>query len=802
MTIPSTEELFSGVYSGNGTTTVFDYDFKIYKDDELTVLRQNQDGTVDTLSLTTDYSVTGAGDNGGGTIVLAAGSKLPTGATLTIEPNVTPSQERPFTTQSSTTLGQIELALDKLTSLVRQLLGTASRSLKVSAATYLSGFDTSLDKVKAGQLVRVNDAGTGIVGASTSLVVSEVDAWFQNRDVSAATQASLLTDGSVVSLSGLLYVVDSNAVGSASATNDLGVNGLAPFSDGNRVSVSVFGVKQDGTTDDTSALQRAVDSGLPLVSDGPIRITSTVSHDGDVDWLFKNGSKVVVDSGTYTSGFALEFKGSAVQVEDLGTLASKGNYAFTAASNSSFVAGDIGMIYNPTNGSWSGFRDEYKAGELFRVSAVSGTAVSLAKRLYDGYAVADVDVYKVSPISVDLDGIKVESAGHSTGLVLIQYADTPVVKRPDIHNENNSCIVFDKCIGYEVHDPKVVNLGDGGDDYGIVSQSSQHGRIWGGYGYGRRHAFTTGQDGQVGSVPCRDCLWIGGTLENDIDSEVPAADLHGASEFCGFEQCHISGGFDLSGANNWIKGGYCSSMKNGVLGFVNEALGGKYIVDGVHLESFNDPGVAASRGAITIGAQSNQITADTDRDLTLQVTNCPFVSDAWGAGVTIVYLANRGTTQKINVDCRGNDFDVSDFGQVVRIELVSGTAASDFIICDENKTALTGKFSVYPDGDYADLSVLRCQADVWSDTVTTVTSLSKIGANLHNYKWQFPRAPQIFASINRTVDFTSGDVADVAAVEDVAAHRARLFVATGDGSNYLNNTDTKTIVGRAEIKEV
>lgn len=637
--------------------------------------------------------------------------------------------------------------------------------------------------------------------AAADRAEAAADAVFVVRNQANAQLGANLPDGSVFYMAGLPYEVDSSVSLTNSATEDLGVAGVVAFPDGGRVSVSAYGMRQDGTTDDTAALRRALRSGLPLVSNGPIRITSTVTHNGDVDWLFLDGSRVIVDSGTYASGFALEFMGSVAQVEDLSGAASKGDYTFTAASNSSLTEGDIGMIFNPTNGSWSGFRDEYKAGEMFRVTAVAGATVTVANRLYDTYAASDVDVYEVTPIRVNLDGIKVDGVGHSTGLILVRYADTPVVTRPDLYNRNNSCLVFDKCLNYEVREPNVINLGDGGDDYGIVGQSSQHGRIWGGYGYGRRHPFTTAQDGQFGTIPCRDCLWIGGTLANNIDSEVPAADLHGASEFCGFENCHISGGFDLSGSNNWIKGGYCSSMKNGVLGFVNEALGGKYVVDGVHFESFNDPGVAASRGGITIGAQSDQITANTTRDLTLQVTNNQFVSSAWGAGVTIVFLANRGTSRKLNVDCRGNDFDVSDFGQAVRVRLISGTADSDFIICDDNKTALTGKFSILPDGDYSALSVLRCQSDVWSDSIITSAGLSKATANLHTFKWQFPRLPSIMTAINRTADFTSGSIADVAAVEDVAANRARLFIATADGSNYSSGT-TLSVAGRAEIREV
>ena len=61
MTIPATEPFFSGPYPGNGATVQFDYDFRIYSDDELLVYRRNADLTRTLLDEGTDYAVTGAG---------------------------------------------------------------------------------------------------------------------------------------------------------------------------------------------------------------------------------------------------------------------------------------------------------------------------------------------------------------------------------------------------------------------------------------------------------------------------------------------------------------------------------------------------------------------------------------------------------------------------------------------------------------------------------------------------------------------------------------------------------------------
>ena len=138
MTVAATEELVSGPYNGNGVTTQFDYGFRVYADTEVKVVRENADGTFTTLTLTTDYTVAGVNAVTGRQITLVSGDRLPTGAKLTIEPDITLSQERPFGSQSSTDLSQMERSYDKLTSMVRQVFGLIQR-VPVAAAGSVIG---------------------------------------------------------------------------------------------------------------------------------------------------------------------------------------------------------------------------------------------------------------------------------------------------------------------------------------------------------------------------------------------------------------------------------------------------------------------------------------------------------------------------------------------------------------------------------------------------------------------------------------------------------------------------------------
>ena len=54
-------------YAGNGSTTSFAYSFKIFKDSNLTVALVNDTSGAETAqTLDADYTVTGAGTDGGG----------------------------------------------------------------------------------------------------------------------------------------------------------------------------------------------------------------------------------------------------------------------------------------------------------------------------------------------------------------------------------------------------------------------------------------------------------------------------------------------------------------------------------------------------------------------------------------------------------------------------------------------------------------------------------------------------------------------------------------------------------------
>ncbi len=71
MTVSTTNTRNS--YSGNGSTTVFAYTFKIFDDDDITVIiRTDSTGVETTKTKTTHYTVSGVGSASGGDITFGS----------------------------------------------------------------------------------------------------------------------------------------------------------------------------------------------------------------------------------------------------------------------------------------------------------------------------------------------------------------------------------------------------------------------------------------------------------------------------------------------------------------------------------------------------------------------------------------------------------------------------------------------------------------------------------------------------------------------------------------------------------
>ena len=128
MTISSTTVKVS--YSGNGSTTVFAYTFKILDDDEIQVIIRSSTGTETVKTKTTHYTVSGVGSSGGGNITFLT---APTSTqTVVLRRLTTQTQETDYVANDPFPADSHEEALDRVTMVAQEIQEELGRAIKLS----------------------------------------------------------------------------------------------------------------------------------------------------------------------------------------------------------------------------------------------------------------------------------------------------------------------------------------------------------------------------------------------------------------------------------------------------------------------------------------------------------------------------------------------------------------------------------------------------------------------------------------------------------------------------------------------
>ena len=182
MTVSSTTTKVS--YSGNGSTTVFAYTFKIFAAAEITVIIRSSTGTETVKSLTTHYTLSNIGVDGGGNVTF--GSAPASGETVLLIRNTPNTQTLDLVENDPFLSSSFEDTLDKITHQLIEQQEEIDRSIKVSRtntitssefttnasdrASKVLGFDSS------GELSVTTELGTykGNWAASTSYVIRDL----------------------------------------------------------------------------------------------------------------------------------------------------------------------------------------------------------------------------------------------------------------------------------------------------------------------------------------------------------------------------------------------------------------------------------------------------------------------------------------------------------------------------------------------------------------------------------------------------------------------------------------------------
>jgi len=156
MTVSSSTNKVS--FNGDDSTTVFAYSFKIFDEDDLVVIIRDADGVETAKTITTDYTVSGVGDAGGGNVTMITAPE--TGESLTILREQPLTQELDLVPNDPFPAQSLEDALDKLVFMVQSQSEELDRSIKLSKTNTIGSSEFTVSAAdRAGAVFAFDESG-------------------------------------------------------------------------------------------------------------------------------------------------------------------------------------------------------------------------------------------------------------------------------------------------------------------------------------------------------------------------------------------------------------------------------------------------------------------------------------------------------------------------------------------------------------------------------------------------------------------------------------------------------------------
>lgn len=146
-------------YSGNGSTTAFAFGYKFFADADLVVVvKTNSTGAETTKTITTHYTVSGAGSESGGTVTFL--SAPASGETVIIYRDKSAVQELDITENGKIPSDNLEKQLDKLVMMVQRIKNKLARSVSLKEG-FTASFTPDLPALMVNDgYLKTNAAGT------------------------------------------------------------------------------------------------------------------------------------------------------------------------------------------------------------------------------------------------------------------------------------------------------------------------------------------------------------------------------------------------------------------------------------------------------------------------------------------------------------------------------------------------------------------------------------------------------------------------------------------------------------------
>jgi hypothetical protein len=198
MTVSTT--IIKNFHNGNASTTNFAYQFRILEDtDLLVIIRTNSTGAETTKTLSTHYTVAGAGDASGGSITFTVGNTPAIGETVVIRRNVPQTQAIDYIANDPFPAETHEEGLDRSTMVAQQVAEESNRSIKLSRTNTMTSTEFTVGATdRANKVLAFDSAGeisvTQELGTFKGSDTTTTTAAYVQRDIIKSTTAGQLNN--------------------------------------------------------------------------------------------------------------------------------------------------------------------------------------------------------------------------------------------------------------------------------------------------------------------------------------------------------------------------------------------------------------------------------------------------------------------------------------------------------------------------------------------------------------------------------------------------------------------------------
>lgn len=539
------------------------------------------------------------------------------------------------------------------------------------------------------------------------------------------------------------------------------------------------GCIMDGVTNDYNAFKEFAEVVTDKTKIGRKaigKINSTAIIDWPVNTVFyANGMTLDFSASTITSGNPL--MRCAATVTDLTTLSTspvQGAVTFGVASATSISLGDVLIIYNPTNSSWSAHRAEYRAGEFVRVGDISGTTIKPLGPLYAGYA-SGLKVLKLSGDTAKFADLKIiQPASSNIGLQLDGLVD-PTVENVRTGGSLYAGIEFKRCYDLHYKGTAFQSTPSVDDEYGVAVSNCQGGELIGAF-YGGRHPISFGGGDYLGCVPCRRINVYGSGYGNL--GPTGSGDLHGNTEDIRFFGVTFANGSDVGGANHKFYGcRFPGNTNSGICLYGGELVRGTFMFSQCSFNTVIDPNAL---GFAPIDISS--IDADVAGDVNFLFHDCEYSAPS-ATAFFIRFTCSAGTA-RFSAQIKGG-FITGSAGltQFVRLERSGGASTVNFIRIENVDGLAAGATYCANVGGYT-IAIAKMPAADGQSTVSIASGNTSPKTLAVNFARSFPSGttPRVMPCLRDDGHF-GGDSVHVG-ITGVSSAGFTINIYTGDLSTF------------------